>query len=154
MIVAPLFGSGPVWPIAVTDVAHNCERFWWENTLFVNNLLGYHKVSDQSPLRNSCSIVSPVTGPVPGPHVVPVVDCAISRSRILFTVLILSIAENCCLELCNINCDLHGDHLLLRVLTRHACHLSRNARRADLHGVSSASPYASSYVHYFLVLIE
>ena len=45
-LLLPFFADGPVWDSQVSQGITNCERFWWTNLLFINNLYPW-KLQDQ-----------------------------------------------------------------------------------------------------------
>lgn len=45
--IFPLLGSGPYWHVARTWAGY-CEKNWWKNILYINNLPTYNTLEDPS----------------------------------------------------------------------------------------------------------
>jgi len=42
--IMPYIGSGPQWPLVVTNHAEICKRTWWRNFLFIHNYFGFENM--------------------------------------------------------------------------------------------------------------
>lgn len=42
--IMPHIGSGPQWPLVVTNHAEICKRTWWRNFLFIHNYFGFENM--------------------------------------------------------------------------------------------------------------
>ncbi|KAG5323880.1 NRF6 protein, partial [Acromyrmex heyeri] len=42
--IMPYIGSGPQWPLVVTNHAEICKKTWWRNFLFIHNYFGFENM--------------------------------------------------------------------------------------------------------------
>ncbi|CAL1674854.1 unnamed protein product [Lasius platythorax] len=42
--IMPYIGSGPQWPLVVTNHANICKKTWWRNFLFIHNYFGFENM--------------------------------------------------------------------------------------------------------------
>ena len=46
MFFIPLLGSGPIWPEYEEKIMKGCQKYWWTNLLFVNNIVPANQTFD------------------------------------------------------------------------------------------------------------
>lgn len=46
MFFIPLLGSGPIWPDYEEKIMGGCQKYWWTNLLFINNIVPYNQSFD------------------------------------------------------------------------------------------------------------
>lgn len=42
--ILPLLGSGPLWPMLVSDQSEICKQTWWRNFLMIHNWFGFENI--------------------------------------------------------------------------------------------------------------
>jgi hypothetical protein len=42
--ILPMLGSGPLWPMLISDQSDICRRTWWRNFLMIHNWFGFENI--------------------------------------------------------------------------------------------------------------